>query len=190
MQSNVSPPSSVGFNLDSKEFNQDVINLYPQLDRDNLNTNPKSATSYANLQVLGSVVTNDKRNSITREAIDYFTKNSSVGIAITSVIIAPSGNHSGDTVTIGTEVEHGFNKIKEITFTSGAGYTPSTIFYSVPLNPISSSGEGATAKVTTNASGEVIDVSLVDPGSAYTTNNTLEIPGGTTNSIVTVNSSY
>ena len=188
LQSNVSPPSSVGFNLDSKEFNQDVINLYPQLDRDNLNTNPKSATSYANLQVLGSVVTNDKRNSITREAIDYFTKNSSVGIAITSVIIAPSGNHSGDTVTIGTEVEHGFNKIKEITFTSGAGYTPSTIFYSVPLNPISSSGEGATAKVTTNASGEVIDVSLVDPGSAYTTNNTLEIPGGTTNSIVTVSS--
>jgi len=188
LQSNVSPPSSVGFNLDSKEFNQDVINLYPQLDRDNLNTNPKSSTSYANLQILGSVVTNDKRNSITREAIDYFTKNSSVGIAITSVIIAPSPNHSGDTVTIGTEVEHGLNKIKEITFTSGAGYTPSTIFYSVPLNPISSSGEGATAKVTTNASGEVIDVSLVDPGSAYTTNNTLEIPGGTTNSIVTVSS--
>ena len=188
LQSNVSPPSSVGFNLDSKEFNQDVINLYPQLDRDNLNTNPKSATSYASLQVLGSVVTNDKRNSITREAIDYFTKNSSVGIAITSVIIAPSANHNGDTVTIGTEVEHGFNKIKEITFTSGAGYTPSAIFYAVPLNPISSSGQGATAKVTTNASGEVIDVSLVDPGSAYTTNNTLEIPGGTTNSIVTVSS--
>tara|TARA_B100000003_G_scaffold95546_1_gene85739 strand:+ start:10405 stop:18078 length:7674 start_codon:yes stop_codon:yes gene_type:complete len=183
LQSNVSPTSDAGFNLYEKEYNQDVINLYPQLDRDNLNTNPKASTSYASLEVLGSVVTNDKRNSITREALDYFTKNSEVGIAITTLGLSGVGN---TTVTIGTEVEHGFNRIKTLSFTSGAGYTPSQIFYSKQLVSQSSSGDGATAKVTTNASGEVINVELVDAGSSYTQGDTLEIQGGTTNSVVTV----
>ena len=183
LQSNVSPTSDAGFNLYKKEFNQDVINLYPQLDRDNLNTNPKAAISYASLEVLGSVVTNDKRNSITREAIDYFTKNSEVGIAITTLGLSGAGN---TTISVGTEVEHGFNRIKTLTFTAGAGYTPSQIFYSKTLIPQSSSGDGATAKVTTNSSGEVVNVELVDAGSAYTAGDTLEIQGGTTNSVVTV----
>ena len=183
LQSNVSPTTGAGFNLYTKEFNQDVINLYPQLDRDNLNTNPKAATSYASLDVLGSVVTNDRRNSITREALDYFTKNSQVGIAITTLGLSGTGN---TTITLGTEVEHGFNRIKGLTFTPGAGYTPSQIFYSKQLVPQSASGDGATVRATTNSSGEIIDVQLVDPGSAYTLNDTLEIPGGTTNSVVTV----
>lgn len=183
LQSNVSPSSAAGFNLSEKEFNQDVINLYPQLDRDNINTNPKASTSYASLEVLGSVVTNDRRNSITREALDYFTKNSQVGIAITTLGISGVGN---TIITLGTEVQHGFNRIKGLTFSAGAGYTPSQIFYSKELIAQSATGDGATVKATSNASGEIIDVQLVDPGSAYTVGDTLEIQGGTTNSVVTV----
>tara|TARA_B100000073_G_scaffold145440_1_gene119753 strand:- start:3145 stop:10818 length:7674 start_codon:yes stop_codon:yes gene_type:complete len=183
LQSNVAPSSGAGFNLDQKEYNQDVINLYPQLDRDNLNTNPKASTSYASLKVLGSVITNDRRNSITREALDYFTRNSEVGIAITTIGLSGSNN---SVISVGTEVEHGFNKIKTVTFTAGAGYTPSQIFYSKVLSPVSASGQGASVRATSNSSGEIIDVQLVDPGSAYGVGDTLEIPGGTTNSVVTV----
>jgi len=183
LSANVSPDINAGYNLNEKEFGQDVINLYPQLDRDNINTNPKAANSYASLEVFGKVITNDKRNSITREAIDNFTRNNQVGIAITTLGLSGVGN---TIIQVGTQVEHGFNRIKSVSFTAGAGYTPSKVFYSKQLNNVSTSGRGATAKVTTNASGEVISVELVDPGSSYTLNDTLSISGGTTGSIVTV----
>jgi microcystin-dependent protein len=183
LSSNVSPSSNVGFGLDSKEFNQDVKNLYPQLDRDNFETNPKAAVSHAELRTIGKITTSDKRHSITREAINFFAKNSKIGYGLTYVSLSGVGN---TTITINTDVQHNLNSIKSVSFTPGSGYPASQTLYSRQLFPIISSGEGATVKVTTNASGNISNVEILDPGSAYSVNDTLSIPGGSTASVVTV----
>ncbi len=52
------------------EYGQNVVNLYPQLDRDNLDDNPRSSKSFAVRSPLGKVATNDIKKSLTRETID------------------------------------------------------------------------------------------------------------------------
>ena len=56
---------------DSK-FTQTPVDLYPQLDRDNIDSNPKSAKTYAKRAPIGDTATNDLKKSITRETIDIF----------------------------------------------------------------------------------------------------------------------
>ncbi len=185
LASNVSPSSNIGFNLSSKAFNQDVKNLYPQLDRDNVSSDPEASVSFADLEILGNVITDKKTSSITKEALNYFAKNTNVGLAITSVSLSGIGN---TTITISTEIDHQLNSIRTISFTSGSGYPTSQELYSKSLLPVTSSGNGATARVTTNASGSVSNVQLLDPGSSYSINDTLSIPGGATASTVTVTS--
>jgi microcystin-dependent protein len=183
LSSNISPSTNVGYDLYTKAFNQDVRNLYPQLDRDNLNTNPIHSSSFADLKVLGNVFTSDKRHSITRESLNYFTKNSKIGYALTSVALSGVGN---TTITVFTDVEHNLNSIKSFTFDAGAGYDASAILFSRQLNNISSNGDGATVKITTSPGGEVSNVELLDKGSAYSVGDTLSVPGGSTNSTLTV----
>jgi len=183
LNSSVTPSSSVGYGLYTKEFSQDVRNLYPQQDRDNLNTNPKSSISYSDLKVIGDVITDDKRHSITREGLDQFIKGTKVGYALTQLDLSGTNN---STITVFTDVEHNLNSIKTFTFTAGAGYTPSSTLFSVELAAISSNGEGATAKVTTDATGAVTNVELLDPGSAYTVGDDLSIPGGTLNATISI----
>lgn len=183
LNSSVSPTSAVGYELYEKQFTQDVRNLYPQQDRDNLNTNPKSSTSYADLKVIGDVITSDKRHSITREGLDYFIKGTKVGYALTAVEL--SGVNSS-VITVSTDVEHNLNSIKSFTFTTGSGYQASATLYSKELATISSNGQGATVKVTTDPSGGVSNVELLDPGSAYSVGDELSIPGGIVNSNITI----
>lgn len=183
LSSNVSPSSNVGFGLNQKQFNQDVKNLYPQLDRDNFDTNPKATVSYAELETLGKIITSDKRHSITREAVNSFAKNSKIGYGLTYVALSGVGN---TVITINTDVQHNLNSIKSFTFTSGSGYPASQTLYSKQLFPIISSGNGATVKVTTDPSGNVSNVELLDAGSAYNVNDTLSIQGGSTASVVTI----
>ena len=109
LSSNVSPSSDIGYNLSFKSFNQDVRNLYPQIDRDNFSSDPSESVSYADASVIGKVVTNYKRKSVTRETINTFLKNSNVGFGITGVVASGTGY---TTVTIHTNVEHNFNSIK------------------------------------------------------------------------------
>jgi len=94
------------------------------LDRDNLDTNPMPSVTSADLRVLGNVITDDKRHSITREALNYFTKNSKLGIGLTAISLSGVGNTQ---ITVNTEVEHNLNSIKSFTFTSGSGYPSSQI---------------------------------------------------------------
>ena len=57
------------------KYSQNVVDLYPQLDRDNINDNPPSAKSFAKRDPLGEVVTNDLKKSITKKyVIKYITK--------------------------------------------------------------------------------------------------------------------
>jgi len=185
LASNVSPSEQVGFNLSDKKFNQDVRNLYPQLDRDNIESDPDAAVSYSDLSVIGRVITNDKKNSITKEAISYYVKNARIGIALTDAQVTGIGS---TTISARTEIEHNLNSIKSFTFSSGSGYPASSTLYARTLQQVISNGRGATVKVETNASGQVTNVELLDSGSAYSVNDTLSIPGGSSPSIVTVTS--
>ena len=186
LTANVAPPSSFGFNLDKKEFNQDVRNLYPQTDRDNYVSDPKSSISYADLNVIGKVVTDDKKHSITKESLNYLIKETKVGLAVTGVVVSGTGN---TTITLYTDREHNLNSIKSFAFSSGSGYPFSTSFYSSSLeNVVSSGGTGANARVITNPSGRVVSLSLIDRGTNYQIGDTLSIPGGSSVGLVTITS--
>ena len=47
------------------KYSQSVTDLYPQLDRDNINDNPKSTKTFALRSPIGEVETNDLKKSIT-----------------------------------------------------------------------------------------------------------------------------
>ena len=84
----ISPDQNIGFGISEKKFNQDIRNLYPQQDRDNFDSDPFPTVSYAELSPLGKVTTNDKRKSITKEALNFFFENNRIGYAITGAVIA------------------------------------------------------------------------------------------------------
>ena len=79
------------------EYGQTVVDLYPQLDRDNYNDTPRAAKSFALRSPLGKVITNDLQKSITRESIDKLLVNFGSAIKITgesSGVITLERNHN------------------------------------------------------------------------------------------------
>ena len=181
LSSNISPSSDIGYDLSSKAFNQDVRNLYPQIDLDNFNSDPSESVSYAYSPVIGKVITDDKRKSITRETVNTFLKNANVGFAITGVTISGTGY---TTITLYTDVEHNFNSIKSISIkdptgagTSGAGYGNTTIYSS---NLVGGSGQGASIFVPVIGSTGTINansIKIVDAGSVYSVGDVLDVSG-------------
>ena len=148
-----------------EKYNQNIVNLYPEYDRDNINANPPEATSFAKRFPLGDVVTNDLKKSITRETTNKFLKSFDATIGISSAI-----NNNNNSV-INLEEEHGLQSLKfHSTLTGGNGHTDGT-YYNVKLfdnnNPPATAGwRGATADVTVS-SGAVTSVKIVEGGSAY-----------------------
>jgi len=143
------------------EYSQNVTDLYPQLDRDNPDDNPRSSVSYATNSPLGKVVTNELKKSITRESTDSFAKVLGLGVSASSI--------SGDTVTF--VKKHGFSGIQTVDVVSGGtGYTAGT-FYNIKLLDGSATGSwnGATARFT--ISGGAINANTLkiqSPGCGYT----------------------
>jgi len=181
LNSSVSPSESVGYDLYKKRFNQDVRNLYPQVDRDNFESDPIATISYADLQTIGKVITNDKKNSLTKESVNNFIKDTHVGLTVKSLSLSGTGN---TTITITTDVEHGLNSIKSFTATSGTGYTPNKVYYSNNLiDPITLAEESTcrfTANATSPSAGIITSsISLLNRGSAYSVGQILTVKGGT-----------
>lgn len=173
----VSPDINVGFGLSEKKFNQDIRNLYPQQDRDNFDPDPFPTVSYAELSPLGKVTTNDKRRSITKEALNLFFENNRIGYAVTGAVITGSGN---TTVTLFTNQDHNLNQIKSISLVNpGLGYNNSagvtTTIYAADLTNNTISGRNASVKATISVGNTVTTVSIVDPGCAYGIGNTLTV---------------
>ena len=145
-------------------FGQNLVNLYPQLDKDNVNDNPPASASYASLSPIGEVVTNDLKNSITRETVDKVYKLFDVAPIVTGV----STSNAGIT-TLTFNRNHGLNAILTGTIggSGGSGYTNGT-YYNVKL--YSNSGlttwNGATAKVIVSG-GVVTSVDVISGGSGY-----------------------
>jgi hypothetical protein len=180
--SNVTPSlSNVGYGISYQNYNQDIRNLYPQLDRDNYNSDPNASVTYANIEPLGKVTTDDKRNSITKETLNSFIRENVIGFGITDVSV------TGAAVTFFTDREHNLNTITGLSLLSaGSGYG-STDLYSASLVGGTGTGTNATVKVQLTA-GAASAVSIVDGGSVYGVGNTMSIAGGTTLATVQVTS--
>jgi len=152
------------------KYNQNVVDLYPQLDRDNLNDNAKTAISYAKVSPLGEVVTNDLKKSITRETLDTLIKKVGLGITISSVTAISAGI---STITLG--LEHGLNGIVGYGATNFSTGTNGT-YYNVRLLNSDDTWNGASATVIVSG-GKVSSVSISDGGSGYANGDVLKLEG-------------
>ena len=147
------------------KYNQNIVNLYPEYDRDNIDANPPEATTFAKRFPLGDVVTNDLKKSITRETTNKFLKSFDATIGISSVT-----NNTTNAV-INLEEEHGLQQLKYYTTrTGGSGHTNGT-YYNVKLFnsnavPASAVWNGATADVTVSG-GAVTAATIKEGGSNY-----------------------
>jgi microcystin-dependent protein len=156
--------NSISTEFTNLEYSQLPVDLYPQLDRDNVDDNPKSAKTYAKRSPIGAVVTNDLKKSVTRESADLALKTFGNGLKISSV----SSSTSSATITF--ERIHGLGGISGGTVTGGAAYTPGT-YYNVKLySDIGLSiWKGATAKVVVQSGGNIstTQTKIIASGSGY-----------------------
>ena len=183
--SNTGLPSSVGYGLSDKKFNQDVRNLYPQTDRDNYVSDPEASSSFADYITIGKVITNDKKKSITKEALGYFIQNNSIGFGITGITLSGIGS---TTLTLNTNVEHKLNSIKTINLTSG-GSGQSGSYYGAKIT-IGGVDTDATCNYTTSAGAiTASSIEFIDFGSSFTVGQTIGIGTlGATATITAINS--
>ena len=75
-------PGVLPFSTTSNFFPQNINNLRPQIDVDNINTDPEAAVSHALREKIGQVITNDPKNSVTKELVLSFFNESNLGIGI------------------------------------------------------------------------------------------------------------
>ena len=132
-----------------------------------LNLIPESAQCFANNDIIGEVVINDPKNSITRETLDEWNTDNSIGVGITNITSATGLAH-----TITTVIDHGLNRITAVSIAnSGAGYGTGTggDIYNARLVSIGSSitGKNASVKLTVDNAGGITAVKVMDGGSAY-----------------------
>ena len=159
------------------KYSQPVKQLFPQISRDNPVSDPAETKSFAASDLIGRVDTDDTRNSITKEALNKYRDDFTVGIALTDIFSTTGAAH-----TFHTQYDHGLNRLTKVQVNEvGAGYSNGT-YYNASLVAIGSSttGKHATAKVviTSNA---IDSVTIMDGGSAYGIGNTLAVTGVTTN---------
>ena len=154
------------------KYSQNIVDLYPQQDRDNINENPASAQSYAKTSPLGEVVTNDLKKSITRESIDTLSTKLGFGLDISSVT---DGTTTTPDITFGRR--HGLQGIVEATInTAGSGFVNGDYYNVKLLNDGTSTWDGATANIQVSG-GAVGVVTIVSPGSGYTNGEILDLEG-------------
>ena len=168
-----------------EKFSQPVKELFPQINRDNPKADPEETKSFASSSLIGEVVVNDVRNSLTKETVNKLFNDGEIGIGLTDIRSGTSTSH-----TIHTELDHGLNRITRLTITNGGlgyGSGTATNFYGATLVGFAGStvGSQANAKVTVNASGTITDVKIMDGGSAYGIGNTLTVSIGATTGIST-----
>ena len=145
-----------------EKYNQNIVNLYPEYDRDNIDANPPEATSFAKRFPLGDVVTNDLKKSITRETTNNFIETFDV-----SNTVSLATNNNNNAVLTFTE-EHGLGSLKRHNaLNGGSGHTNGTYFniklFNTNAVPASAVWDGATANVTVSG-GSVTAVNIVEGG--------------------------
>ena len=160
--------------FDTDNFNQNIVNLYPEYDRDNVNDNPPEATSYAKRFPIGDVVTNDLKKSITRETTNKLLES----FDVTNTISAVTDNTTTADLTF-TE-QHGLQALKFVAgsaLTGGNGHTNGT-YYNVKLfntnaSPASAVWDGATADIIVSGGAVTSVTRIASGGSGYADGETL-----------------
>ena len=148
------------------KYGQNVVDLYPQLDRDNSDDNPLSSKSFALRNPLGDVTTNDLKKSITRETNDLITKKLGIGLTITNISTLSGGistvtfaqNHDLSGISTG--------KLNSVT----AGFNDGT-FHNVKILTNTgiaddSNWNGGLASVIISG-GSIVSVDITNSGSGY-----------------------
>lgn len=161
--------------FDDEKFTQPIQNLYPQLDRDNVISDPVAANSFALPNPIGQVIVNNPENSITKETLDEFLEDNKFGIKVSSII----SNSVGTSHTFYTSTDHGFNPITGLSVSNaGSAYgTTGAVETLYNARLVGGSGEGATAVIKINASGSITHIELIDGGSFYQTGDVLSVVG-------------
>jgi len=170
----ISQPNVSPFSTASNFFSQNVNNLKPRSDGDNVIFDPPAAVSHARREKIGQVITNDPSKSITKELVHSFIEESNLGIGITGGLV------TNKTVSIDTGTEHGFNGANSFSqITGGLGYGTSTgsaeFYYNIPLT--GGSGKGLTVDVTVAASSTISAAFITNPGSGYQPGEVLQVTG-------------
>ena len=146
------------------KYSQNVVDLYPQLDRDNNNDNPSATVSAAKRSPIGDVSTNYLKSSLTRETTDKFIKDFGYGPTIKTV------TDTGSAATFDFERAHTFNGIVSGTITGGSSYINGTHqnvkLLATNADPTVGTWNGATANVTVTG-GAVSAVEIVASGGGY-----------------------
>jgi len=154
-------------------FSQPLQHLYPQLERDNSNTNPIQTQCFAEHNLIGNVIVNDKKNSVTRESFNKLSSDLSIGIGITGVI----SNLAGTAHTLYTDVDHGLSVITSVSIVSaGSSYLAGT-YYGVGVTT-TSGGESASFKIAVDVGGIVTSAEIMSGGSNYAVGNLLSVVSG------------
>jgi hypothetical protein len=175
------------------KLSQPIKNLYPEIDRDNLNSDPDPTECFALPDPIGQVVVNNPEKSITKESINDILIENSVGFGVTYI-----STTSGFTHMIFTNIDHGLNPITSLTI-SNSGNAYGTISGSIQTlynaDLTGGSGEGASAVVKTNTSGSITEIEIMSGGSGYVVGDVLTVTGvatttGHSPATVTVNSIY
>ena len=177
------------------KYGQNVVDLYPQLDRDNNHSNPASSVSFAKRNPLGDVATDDLRKSITRETTDKVLKDFGYGRKVIGVTTTFSSANVGS-ATITFDRPHGFGAVKHPNSISAAGanYTNGTHLNVKLFNAGTTNWDGARATVIVSG-GQVGVVTITEGGSGYTTE-TLDIDkqfiggGSATQASITITSAH
>ncbi len=187
-------PTVAPFN--NEKYSQPVKQLFPQIQRDDPKSDPDASRCFARSALIGDIVINDPKKSITKEAANRYLKTNDVGVGITEI---KSYGTVGTAHTVNTTIDHGLNRIVTLGITSaGSGYgAADSTFYNATLvgTGYSDVGEHATAKIVTGSSGEITAITVMDGGSAYGIGNSMFVAGistfaGFSSAIVTVDSIY
>ena len=183
----------------SYNFAQPIQNLYPQINRDNFKSDPLPARSYASPSTIGEVLINDQQRSLTKETINKNIIDTKNAIELENIV----STVGGFVHRIDTKRDHGLNRITSVSIAQsgsnyGTGIGVSEVYYNARLVGLGTTvvGSDATAIVRLDAiSGGLLEVNIIDGGSAYGIGNTLAVVGiatttGHTLGIVSVTSIY
>ena len=147
------------------KYGQNVVDLYPQLDRDNNHSNPPASVSFGKRAPIGDVSTNDLRKSITRETTDKLVKDFGYAKIISG--ISTGGAMGVGHTTLTFDRPHGFGSIVTVSSIVGGSSLTNGVYHNVKLlNEGTTTWDGATAKVTV-ASNSVTGVEIIEGGSGY-----------------------
>jgi len=144
-------------------YSQNVTDLYPQQDRDNINDSPASTKTRALSSPIGEVHTSDLKGSITRESADDLIKKFTKNLTVSSISSLSAGIS-----TITFTRNHGFNGAVTGTLSPGTGTRTDGTYYNVKLydNAAYTSWSGATAKVIISGNA-ISSFQIQSKGSGY-----------------------